>query len=233
MGLKSQLIKPFAKYTSWSVDRWSKTAVNDQKKILNYLIQQGRRTRFGKDHGFEDIEGYKSFSKLVPVREYEGIKNYIESIIDGESNVLWPGIPKYFAKTSGTTSGVKYIPISKESMPNHINTARNALMNYIADSINNRIFDGKVIFLSGSPEMTVTGNIPTGRLSGIVNHEVPSWVRGNQLPSFNTNCVDDWEEKLEKIIDETLDQDMRLISGIPPWVQMYYDDGHDSAGENY
>jgi acyl-CoA synthetase (AMP-forming)/AMP-acid ligase II len=85
------------------------------------------------------------------------------------------------------------------------------------------VFDGKMIFLSGSPELSEKGGIPTGRLSGIVNHEIPAWVRGNQLPSYGTNCIEEWEEKLERIIDETLGQDMRLISGIPPWVQMYYE----------
>ena len=223
MGIKSLLIKPFARYISWNVARWSKSAVLDQEKILKYLIHRGRKTKFGKDHNFENIHDYHTFSNNIPVREYEGLKNYIEEIINGESNILWPGKPKYFAKTSGTTSGIKYIPITTESMPSHINTARNALMNYIANSGNHKIFDGKVIFLSGSPEMSFTGNIPTGRLSGIVNHEVPSWVKGNQLPSYKTNCIDDWEQKLDVIIDETLDQDMRLVSGIPPWVQMYYE----------
>ncbi len=166
---------------------------------------------------------YEAFRDQVPVRDYEALKPYVERIKQGEKDVLWPGLPKYFAKTSGTTSGVKYIPLTKDSMPNHFGSARNALFNYYARTGNGRFLDGKMIFLSGSPELEEVGGIPTGRLSGIVNHEVPGWLRTNQLPSYKTNCIEEWEEKLERIIDETMQADMRLISGIPPWVQMYYE----------
>jgi len=159
----------------------------------------------------------------VPVRDYEDFSIYIKQIIDGNKDVLWPGKPLYLSKTSGTTSGVKYIPITKESMPNHMNSARNAMFSYIHESGNSKFLDRKLIFLSGSPELDNSGAIPTGRLSGIVNHHIPSWLKGNQLPSYQTNIVDDWEEKLERIVDETLDHRLGLISGIPPWVQMYFD----------
>ncbi|HMX42066.1 MAG TPA: GH3 auxin-responsive promoter family protein, partial [Saprospiraceae bacterium] len=154
---------------------------------------------------------------------YEDLKGYIERVKNGERDVLWPGKPAYFAKTSGTTSGVKYIPMSRESTPPHFGTARNALFHYFARTGNGAWLDGKMIFLSGSPALDEVAGIPTGRLSGISNHLVPGWLRTNQLPSWRTNCIDDWEEKLDRIVDETMHQDMRLISGIPPWVQMYYE----------
>lgn len=157
------------------------------------------------------------------MQDYEGLRPYIDRIRAGERDVLWPGKPKYFAKTSGTTSGVKYIPLTRDSMPNHFNTARNALFHYSAQTGNFRFFDGQLIFLSGSPEMDTVAGIPTGRLSGIVNHEVPAWLRTNQLPSYQTNCIEDWEKKVEAIVTETLGKDLRLISGIPPWVQMYFE----------
>ncbi|HMH23697.1 MAG TPA: GH3 auxin-responsive promoter family protein, partial [Puia sp.] len=159
----------------------------------------------------------------VPIRDYEQFSGYIDQIKEGKHNVLWQGRPIYFAKTSGTTSGVKYIPISKESISNHINTARNALLCYMAATGNTAFSDGKMIFLSGSPELERIGGIPTGRLSGIVNHHIPRYLRTNQLPSYETNCIEEWESKLDKIVEETLNQDMSLISGIPPWVQMYFD----------
>ncbi|MEO7175277.1 MAG: GH3 auxin-responsive promoter family protein, partial [Saprospiraceae bacterium] len=124
---------------------------------------------------------------------------------------------------SGTTSGVKYIPLTKDSLPNHFGTAKNAIFNYAARSGNFDFFNGKIIFLSGSPALEEVNGIKVGRLSGIVNHQVPAWLRKNQVPSFKTNCLEDWEEKLEAIVLETVKQDMRLISGIPPWVQMYYE----------
>lgn len=223
MGLKSFLLKPVAHFVARNIDRWSAHAVAAQQEVFDQLIAGGRRTAFGKDHGFDDIKDYDGFRQRVPIRGYEELKPYVERIKEGESDILWPGRPKYFAKTSGTTSGAKYIPLTRASLPNHFGSARNALFNYYARSGHGDWLDGKMIFLSGSPEMDYIGDIPTGRLSGIVNHQVPAWLRTNQLPSYETNCIEDWEEKLERIVDETLRADMRLISGIPPWVQMYYE----------
>lgn len=203
----------------------------DQESIFQNLIKVGSKTDFGKDHNFTDIKTHEDFVSKVPVRDYEEFTTYIEAIKQGKHNVLWKGQPIYFAKTSGTTSGIKYIPITKDSIPNHINTARNALLCYMAETGNTAFADGKLIFLSGSPELERVGGIPTGRLSGIVNHHVPKYLRANQLPSFETNCVDDWETKLDKIIDETVEQDMRLISGIPPWMQMYFDKLTERTGK--
>jgi hypothetical protein len=199
------------------------TAVADQQAVLQYLLKNGAMTVFGKDHNLSEVKTYEDFKKAVPIRDYEAFIPYIEKIKKGDQNVLWKGRPIYFAKTSGTTSGVKYIPISKESMPNHINGARNALLCYMAESGNTSFADGKMIFLSGSPEMERVGGIPTGRLSGIVNHYVPRYLRGNQMPTYETNCIEDWEVKLDNIVNETMTENMTLISGIPPWMQMYFE----------
>lgn len=194
-----------------------------QIKVFKELIRMGKRTRFGKDHDFDSIKNYDDFKARVPIRDYEQLSPYINQIKEGKADVLWPGKPEYFSKTSGTTSGTKYIPITKDSIPNHINSARNAILNYVHESDNADFLDGKLIFLSGSPVLDKTSGIKTGRLSGIVNHHVPGYLKGNQLPSYDTNCIEDWEEKLDAIIEETIHQDMSLISGIPPWVQMYFD----------
>jgi len=198
-------------------------AVDDQQKILQDLLKTGSKTIFGADHRLHDVRTYEEFRQAVPIRDYEQYRPYIEQIKEGKHNVLWKGQPIYLAKTSGTTSGIKYIPITNDSIPNHINTARNALLCYMAESGNNKFADGKMIFLSGSPELERVGGIPTGRLSGIVNHHIPKYLRTNQLPSYETNCIEEWETKLDKIVEETLNQDMTLISGIPPWMQMYFD----------
>jgi hypothetical protein len=223
MSLKSFLAKPFAKLIYSQIEKGTLTAVADQEAIFRSLIKQGSKTVFGKEHNFDEIRTYDSFKDKVPVRDYEQLKSYIERVKRGEPDILWKGRPIYFAKTSGTTSGIKYIPISKDSIPNHINTARNALLCYMVASGNYSFVNGKLIFLSGSPVLDNTGGIPTGRLSGIVNHHVPSYLRSNQLPSYETNCIEEWETKLDRIVDETIDQDMTLISGIPPWMQMYFD----------
>lgn len=199
------------------------TAVEDQETIFKELLKTGSTTVFGNDHKMKDVRDYDEFREAVKIRDYESFKPYIEQIKEGKHNVLWKGQPVYFAKTSGTTSGIKYIPISKDSIPNHLDTARNALLCYMAESGNNKFADGKMIFLSGSPELERVGGIPTGRLSGIVNHHIPKYLRTNQLPSYETNCIEDWETKLDKIVEETINKDMTLISGIPPWMQMYFD----------
>ena len=199
-------------------------AVADQETILKNLIKVGRNTEIGKDLKLDKVNNYEEFRQAVPVRDYEQMRPWVDRIKEGRHNVLWKGKPIYFAKTSGTTSGTKYIPITKDSIPNHINTARNALLCYMAETGNTKFANGKMIFLSGSPELERVGGIPTGRLSGIVNHHVPKYLRTNQMPSYETNCIEDWETKLQKIVDETIKQDMALISGIPPWMQMYFDE---------
>ncbi len=207
------------------------SALQDQDAILKDLIKVGRTTEFGKEHGLGQVNSYPEFKAAIPIRDYEALKPYIQKIKEGKHNILWKGKPIYFAKTSGTTSGIKYIPISKESIHNHINTARNALLCYMAETGNTAFADGKLIFLSGSPELERIADIPTGRLSGIVNHHIPSYLRSNQLPSYETNCVEDWESKLERIVEETIREDMTLISGIPPWVQMYFDRLTEKSGK--
>lgn len=223
MGIRSVIAKPFAAYIASQTKKWSQQPAVSQNKIMTNIIQSARDTVFGKDHNFGDIKNYEDFKKNIPIRDYEDFKPYIEKVLHGEENITWPGKPEYFSKTSGTTSGVKYIPISKESLPNHINSARNALLNYVHETGNSAFLDGGLIFLSGSPELDEKAGIKTGRLSGIVNHHVPGYLRTNQKPSYETNIIEDWEAKLDKIIDETLTTDMTLISGIPPWVQMYFD----------
>ncbi len=229
--LKSILARPYANYIYKQIRRDSEKAVDDQLSIFQYLIKAGAKTEFGKEHDFENIKSYNDFINKVPIRDYEAYKTYIDKIKQGKQNVLWRGNPVYFAKTSGTTSGVKYIPITKDSIHNHIDTARNALLCYMAETGNVDFAHGKMIFLSGSPELERVGGIPTGRLSGIVNHHVPKYLRTNQLPSFETNCIEEWETKLDQIVEETIHQRMTLISGIPPWMQMYFDRLMEKSGK--
>ncbi|HMU45817.1 MAG TPA: GH3 auxin-responsive promoter family protein [Chitinophagaceae bacterium] len=232
MKIKSFLARPFANYIYKGIKKAAANAVVDQENILKNLIKTGRNTEFGKDSRLDKVNSYEEFRQAVSIRDYEQLKPWIEKIKEGKHNILWKGKPIYFAKTSGTTSGTKYIPITKDSIPNHINTARNALLCYMAETGNTRFADGKMIFLSGSPELERIAGIPTGRLSGIVNHHVPRYLRTNQMPSYETNCIEDWETKLGKIVDETIDQNMTLISGIPPWMQMYFDELTRRSGKH-
>jgi hypothetical protein len=223
MGLKAALSKPFAAFVLKGINKWKRNAVSAQKDMLAMLVKEAQSTSFGRDHHFDAIKNYHDFKKQVPIRDYEDLRPYIDRVVAGEADVMWKGKPRYFAKTSGTTSGVKYIPLSKESMPEHVKAARNALLTYIHETGDASFVDGKMIFLQGSPVLTKKNGIDVGRLSGIVAHLVPAYLQKNRLPSYETNCIEDWEQKVEAIVKETLQQDMRLISGIPPWVQMYFD----------
>jgi hypothetical protein len=231
MSIKSTISLPFAKYVVSKNNKWKNNAVKIQHTLMLKLLNQAQHTVFGKDHSFSKINSYSDFKNQIPTRDYEELRPYVQQIIDGGENILWPGQPTYFCKTSGTTSGTKYIPITRESMPNHITAARDAILSYIAETKNTSIVNGKMIFLQGSPELSKTGNILTGRLSGIVAHHIPAYLTKNRLPSFKTNCIDDWEEKVDAIVEETLPEKMTLISGIPPWVQMYFEKLQSKTGK--
>jgi len=224
MKLLSLLIKPIAKHFSKKDYIINLQGVENQFKILNYLIENSKHTSFGLDHNFgSNLSNYDKICQ-VEIQDYESLKPYIERVKNGEKNVLWKGRPIYFAKTSGTTSGAKFIPITKESIGHHIVAARNALFAYVAEKNNADFFDGKMIFLQGSPLLDELNGVKIGRLSGIVYHHVPAWLMRNRRPSFETNCIENWEKKVKKIVEETKDENMTLLSGIPPWCVMYFEE---------
>ena len=231
MSLKAFAAKIFAGIIHSQTQKWANDSVVTQKKVFAGLITAAKSTQFGNDHDFAGISSYEDFAAKVPVRDYEGLKGYVDRVVHGEENVLWPGKPLYFAKTSGTTSGAKYIPLTKESMPYHIEAARNAILAYIHETGNTDFVDGKMIFLQGSPELDEKQGVKFGRLSGIVAHYVPAYLQKNRMPSWETNTIDDWETKVDAIVKETYNEDMRVISGIPSWVQMYFEKLQQKEGK--
>ena len=230
--MKIAAAKIFARYIVNKNKKWVNNPVSSQKKTFKKLIASGRKTLFGKNHNFNTISDPTDFTKQVPVRDYEGLRSYIDRIVCGEEDVVWPGKPLYFSKTSGTTSGAKYIPITKESMPTHINSARDALLTYINFTGKTDFIQGKQIFIQGSPELDYKNGVALGRLSGIAAHYVPSYLQKNRMPSWETNCIEDWEKKVNAIVKETIHEDMTLIGGIPSWVQMYFEKIKDQTNQN-
>ena len=231
MSLKSIAAKIFAKKIHQKTIKWASNPVETQQKVFENLIRHAASTQFGIDHHFSQIKTFQDFANQVPVRDYEALKPYVDRVVKGEENILWKGKPIYFAKTSGTTSGAKYIPLTKESMPFHIEAARNAILSYIHETGNSDFVNGKMIFLQGSPILEEKNGIKLGRLSGIVAHFVPKYLQKNRLPSWQTNCIDDWETKVNAIVEETINQDMAVISGIPSWVQMYFEKLKEKANK--
>lgn len=232
MSIKSFGAKIFAKRIRKKIDKWANNPVETQKRVFEELLKSASNTAFGRDHNFTKIHTHDDFVKEVPIRDYEQLRPYVDRVVSGENDILWPGKPIYFAKTSGTTSGVKYIPLTSDSMPTHIRAARNAILCYIAESGKASFVDGKMIFLQGSPELVEKNGINLGRLSGIVAHYVPKYLQKNRLPSWETNCIDDWESKVDAIVEETYNENMTIISGIPPWVQMYFEKLQKKTGKS-
>lgn len=231
MSIKSVFAIPFAKQVTKRVFKWANNPHKTQEKVFQKLISKAKNTAFGKDHDFKNITSYNDFKNRVKIQDYEGLRPYVDRIVAGEEDVLWKGKPLYFAKTSGTTSGAKYIPITKESMPTHIKAARNALLFYMAEKNDASFVNGKMIFLQGSPVLEDENGVKLGRLSGIVAHYVPQYLLKNRLPSWETNCIEDWDTKVNAIVAETVDEDMTLISGIPSWVQMYFEKLIEKTGK--
>ena len=231
MTLKAFAAKLFAKRIHNQTQKWATNPVVSQGKTLQKLIDLAKETGFGKDHDFANIKTFQDFTQKVPVRDYEQLKPYVDRVVNGEENVLWKGKPLYFAKTSGTTSGAKYIPLTKESMPFHIQAARNAVLSYIHETGKADFVNGKMIFLQGSPVLEEKNGIQLGRLSGIVAHFVPKYLQKNRMPSWETNCIEDWETKVNAIVEETIKEDMAVISGIPSWVQMYFEKLKEKANK--
>lgn len=230
-SFKSILAKPFAKRIYKKVQKWANNPIETQEKVFKNLISEATETAFGKDHDFISVNTYEDFVKRVPIRDYEDLKPYVDRVVNGEENVLWKGKPLYFAKTSGTTSGAKYIPLTKDSMPTHVNAARNAILMYIHETGNADFVNGKMIFLQGSPVLQEKNGVQLGRLSGIVAHYVPKYLQKNRMPSWETNCIEDWETKVDAIVEETLPENMTVISGIPSWVQMYFEKLQQKTGK--
>ena len=231
MSIKAAFAIPFAKFIQKKVNKWANAPFETQEKVFKNLISQAKNTAFGKDHGFGSIRNYEDYKARVPVVDYEGLRHYVDRVVEGENDVLWKGKPLYFAKTSGTTSGAKYIPITKESMPTHVKSARNALLLYIAQTGDASFVNGKMIFLQGSPLLEDKNGIHLGRLSGIVAHYVPKYLLKNRLPSWETNCIEDWDTKVNAIVEETVGEEMTVISGIPSWVQMYFEKLQEKTGK--
>ena len=223
MSVKSFFAKIFANIVVLQSQKWMIRPQQTQDKWLSHLVLRARNTQFGKEHLFFSIKSHADFVKRVPIRDYEELRSYMDKVVQGEPNVLWPGKPLYLAKTSGTTSGAKFIPLTKDSIPFHIKGARNAILFYIQETKKAKVVDGKMIFLQGSPILEEKNGVKFGRLSGIVAHYVPKYLQKNRLPSWETNCIEDWETKVEAIVEETAERDMRLISGIPSWIQMYFE----------
>jgi hypothetical protein len=232
MSLKTIAAKIFAHRIAKRTNKWVNKPIETQEEVFKSLLESAKNTKFGKDHNLSTIRTHDDFVRNVPIRDYEELKEYVNLVVSGESDILWPGKPIYFAKTSGTTSGAKYIPITEGSIKEQVKASRNAILNYIHETGKADFVSGKMIFLQGSPVLEEKNGVKLGRLSGISAHYVPNYLQKNRMPSWETNCIEDWEAKVSAIVKETKDEDMTVIAGIPSWVQMYFEKLKENTNQN-
>lgn len=223
MSLKAIL---FLKFSQWKIKKEYETHRNAsfyQTKFLHQILAKNQNTLFGKEYYFGQIADYSQYQKRIPIRSYEEFLPYIEKVKLGEKQVLTTSDPAYLLMTSGTTAGSKYIPITKTGIKHQIDAALKVLCFQAVNSGSAEFMDSKMIFLQGSPALDYSLNIPTGRLSGVVYHHVPKFFQRNKLPSYEANIIEDWQTKLDAIVDETYREDISILGGIPPWCLQYFE----------
>ena len=222
MKLTSFLIRFLAK-RQWERNKKNKfNALDHQNKIFKKIINNGVDSLFGKNNSINKSIKYIDFKKLIKLNDYESIRPYVKKISEGETNILTKGVPKYFAITSGTTSGTKYIPLTMEMLNFQMRAIKELLLLYSYQSGNCKLSNTGMMFIQGSPVLRKFNKIPFAKLSGITARHIPFFLKKNRYPSMKTNCISNWDEKIKKIVLETFDKDMGVIGGIPPWVITYF-----------
>ncbi len=222
MFLPSFLLKILAKKNFKKCSLDSNFTLSNQQKVFKQIVLNGSRSSFAKDFGISKSMSYNKFINRVPLLSYEDFKKYINRISLGEKNILTSGTPSYFAITSGTTSGTKYIPLTKEMMNMQTRAIKELLLLYAYQKNYYNIVGAGMMFIQGSPSLRRFNNMPYGKLSGIAAHHVPFYLKKNRFPSMETNQITPWGEKIKLIAKETINKDMHIIGGIPPWVITYF-----------
>lgn len=191
-----------------------------QSKWFDFLISNSQHTYWGKQHLFNEVTDYTVFKNNIPLQNYDTIKPFIEREIQGEEDILWKGKTNWFAKSSGTTSDrSKLIPVSEESLfENHYRAGKDLLANYYEIFPDAQVFGGKTLTVGGSSQVNkLSENSYTGDLSAIIVKNLPWWVEMRRTPSKEVALMSEWEEKIEKMALETMDEDVRVLSGVPSW----------------
>ena len=230
--MKEKVVRLWAQYFASRQKKWISKPIESQAEQMHSLIARARATKFGREHRFSEIRSYKDFKDAIPLRDYESFSQYVDQILRGESNVVWPGRPQYFALTSGTTKRRKYIPITRDSLRYQIALSQAATLSYVASTGRTDFLSGLGFHYSASPVLEDVHGIPSAPLSGIVHHHLPFYLKPFRLPSLKVNCIPNHVEKLKAIIKETSNKPISLIAGIPIWVQEYFDNLCEYTGKD-
>ena len=207
------------------IERAIKNPIEYQNKILIKNIEYSKTTLFGDKHNFNKIKNYNDFKDQVPLSDYEKLKQYIELAIKHKHDILWPGKIKWFAKSSGTTKNKsKFIPVTIDSLKKcHFQAGRDMLSIYLNYYPNSQILTGKSLMIGGSTSIHKKNNHYTGDLSAIIIQNLPPWVQFKRMPSMKTALIENWEQKIKQIIQESENKNITSISGVPSWTIMILD----------
>ncbi len=220
MSIISPAIKRFMKLRLSAIDNFALNPIDTQKQVFNDLIGSAQFTEYGKQYGFEQINSVKEFKERVPVNDYDALKPYIQKILSGSQNVLWPGVISWFAKSSGTTSDKsKFIPVSKEALDDtHFKSGKDVLSLYLRQFPNSNILNGKCLTIGGSHQVNHLGKESFyGDLSAVMLQNMPFMGQVMRAPELSVALMDEWEAKLEAIIYSVFHENITFIAGVPTW----------------
>lgn len=223
MSVFSTLVKPAAHLVDQQLRYQERSVAKSQSQTLRRILRKGRQTQFGREHGLDRIASHHDFAMHVPVRDYDGFRPYVEQILAGDADVLWPGTPAYIFTTSGSTAEPKRIPISRKYSDAFYKMTRRAMMSYFARTGRGEWLDGKMVTLMTSPETTPLNGIPSGGMSGVSSRALPLWMKRKILPTYEIAKLQDWEAKVAGTVRESIGEDVRVVSAVPSWLLMYYD----------
>ena len=220
MKLFSPAISRLARMRHWRIEQWQNDPIAAQREVLQDLVTHGQYTEFGRKYGFNDLFSIRKFKEAVPIHEYEDLKPYIERIMQGEENILWNTPVNWFAKSSGTTSDKsKFIPITQESLEDcHFQGAKDVLTLYYNNRNESDLLTGKGLVIGGSHQISqVNEDIQYGDLSAVLLQNTPMWANWIRTPELSIALMDEWEDKIEKLAESTISEDVTSISGVPTW----------------
>lgn len=223
MKLLSPAISRLARWRLWSIEQWTADPVKAQHKVWQDLLSSGQNTEFGRAHHFSSIQSLEEYKAAVPVHEYDDLKPYIERMLQGEENILWNTPVEWFAKSSGTTSDKsKFIPISEESLKeNHYRASKDILSFYYAAFPQSDLLTGKALVIGGSHQVAqLNETIHYGDLSAVVVQNSPFWSNWIRTPDMSILLMDEWEEKIEKLAQSTINENVTSMAGVPTWLMV-------------
>ena len=205
-----------------------------QNELLLSLIDIAKNTEFGKVHDFASIKNYKTFSERVPIKNYDGWQDDIERARRGENNIFWPSPIKWFAKSSGTTRAKsKFIPVSFESLEDcHYAASKDLLCMYLNNNEGSQMFTGKSLRLGGSKELYKENGTVFGDLSAILIDNMPFWAEYSSTPSSKVSLMSDWEHKMQAIVNETINENVTSLAGVPSWMLVLLNNVLETTGKD-